>query len=107
MWLLLFAVGFVWMLVLLPSCCWSPWRRRLGDGVGFESTASPLGALGVLAGLPVFMVIAVVPLTSWGPLHGVQLQRLDLAYRRCCTTTARPRFSRWRQRPEEGSLTCT
>jgi hypothetical protein len=84
MWLLLFAVGFVWMLVLLPIVLLVTLAAAgLGMGVGFGVYGITHSApWGVLAGLPVFMVIAVVPLTFLGGLYTVfNSSAWTLAYR--------------------------
>ena len=84
MWLLLFAIGFGWFLVLLPIVFLVILvAAGLGAGVGLGVYGVTHSApLGVLTGLPVFMVITVVPLTFLKGLYTVfDSSAWTLAYR--------------------------
>jgi hypothetical protein len=84
MWLLLFAIGFGWVLVLLPIALMVILvAAGLGMGVGVGVYGITHSApWGVVAGLPVFMLVAVVPLTFLRGLYTVfDSSAWTLAYR--------------------------
>jgi hypothetical protein len=73
MWLLMLAIGIGWGLVLVPIAIVVVLAAAaLGAGMGFSvygvTHSTPWG---VVAGLPVFLVIAIVPLTFLGGLYQV------------------------------------
>jgi hypothetical protein len=73
MWLLLLAIGIGWGLVLVPIALVVVLAAAaLGAGMGFSvygvTNSIPWG---VMAGLPVFLVIVIVPLTFLGGLYQV------------------------------------
>jgi hypothetical protein len=73
MWLLLLAVGVGWGLVLLPiAFATVAAAAALGIGVGFSVYGvTHSAAWGIVAGLPMFLVIVVVPLTFLDGLYQV------------------------------------
>jgi hypothetical protein len=84
MWLLLFAIGCGWLLVLLPIVLMITLvAAGLGAGVGFGVHGITHSApWGVLAGLPVFLVVLVVPLAFLQGLYTVfDSSAWTLAYR--------------------------
>jgi hypothetical protein len=92
MWLLLFAIGFGWILVLLPIALAVILAAAvLGAGVGFGvygvTHSIPWG---VVAGLPIFMLIVLVPLTFLQGLYTVfDSGAWTLAYREVVHLSAR------------------
>jgi hypothetical protein len=84
MWLLLFAIGFGWVVVLLPIVLVVILAAAgMGAGVGLGVYGlKHSSAWGVVAGLPIFLVILIVPLTFLQGLYTVfDSSAWTLAYR--------------------------
>lgn len=89
MWLLLVAIGLVYGLVVIPLAIGVVLAALVaGGGVGYGIYAAAHSVLwGVIAGLPVFLVIVIVPLTF---VHGLYLVFSTSAWTLTYREVARP-----------------